>query len=407
MHKRLAIATLPLFLAGCGGGGDQGLPGLGGLSALEPLVSEEDPDAERLVAFGRRLFHEDRLSLDGERSCASCHIPWKAYGGRSIRRVGGGRVDTPALLGVGRRSVFGWRAQWSSLTSAVAHPFGEVDGFGGSNVAVKRAFAQDESLRDDFEQALGRAPSTDDRELLDGVVEALLAFVQQLDDVGTPFDLATADPVGAPLASDAIRGWGVFRDEGCVDCHPAPAFTDESLRWHGIPLDEEERESFEEGDPLGELVERDDDRRPDEYRTPSLRNVTRTAPYGHDGRFTTLDDVFDYYVQGASTHRAETGLSEVTLSPTKRADLRAFLSALETPPLGPSKTGETVFVPSGESNVEGRPREAAARRDDEASIRPAQAPTAERTRARQRRMRRGGEGAEPSPEKPEPNDGER
>ncbi|MHC4263644.1 MAG: hypothetical protein ACYSWX_14045, partial [Planctomycetota bacterium] len=87
--------------------------------------------------------------------------------------------------------------------------------------------------------------------------------------------------------------------------------------------------------------------------------------------------------------------------------LRAFLSALETPPLGPSKTGETVFVPSGESNVEGRPREAAARRDDEASIRPAQAPTAERTRARQRRMRRGGEGAEPSPEKPEPNDGER
>ncbi|MEO0651607.1 MAG: cytochrome c peroxidase, partial [Planctomycetota bacterium] len=335
-----------LLTAACGGERVARLAGAESYLAPEPAAPATDPrfvDEAAALELGQVLFHEPRLNLDQRTSCAGCHIPWKGFAGPPLKRTDGTRRDVPSLIGAAGRERLGWTGELGDFAAAVAHPFGDVDGFGSSNIGLLRAFNDDQTLQASYRAAFGVPPATDDEPRLVADVQAALGrYVAELADLEGPFDRGVADPSGAPLAADARRGWEVFRSKGCARCHSGPNFTDDELRWHGLmPLDRDPEPELED-DPLLALEGEREAKRPAPVRTPSLRNVTRTAPYMHDGRFATLDRVLDFYERGVEETREETGMASVVFSARERADLLALFTALETDVLPAARTGATV-----------------------------------------------------------------
>lgn len=213
--------------------------------------------------------------------------------------------------------------------------------------------------------------SRDDQLALDRIFAryawALAQFERGLVARRSPFDsfVARSQAAGSPqLAADfdedAWRGFRVFMDAGCAQCHSGPLFSNQQFHNIGLdqrlpeldigraqgvlqvkadrfnclypeyPVPEEKSESCAELDFLRE----DNTEAVGAFKTPSLRNVARTAPYMHDGRFATLDEVFAHYQnlpgEPAVGHRDET-LQPLKLEIDEREDLRAFLRSLTSP----------------------------------------------------------------------------
>jgi cytochrome c peroxidase len=148
------------------------------------------------------------------------------------------------------------------------------------------------------------------------MARALAAYVRTLESPPSPFDLGT-------MSDAARRGQALFEGEArCSGCHTGPAFTDE--RFHDVGLVDQ---------PGNEgrfaVTGRETDR--GRYKTPTLRELTRTAPYFHDGRFATLAEVVDFYDAGGDTTDPDAAIKPLALSPSDKADLVAFLQALSAP----------------------------------------------------------------------------
>lgn len=300
----------------------RGLDPLPDRPSFEPDV--QDLDAAR--ALGRALFHDRRLSESGQRACVDCHDPARAFSGHVSARLEGFGLDAPSLLGVAHRAPLGWRGRFDELQSAALHPFGDPRGFGEGIGALREVFAGDAGLRGRYEAVLGEPTRGEGADLLDGVGRLLSAYLATLEAGDSALDRAIGSRSIDALSADVRRGWIVFRDEGCVRCHPAPEFTDGQLRWHGLPDLTRATGPLGE-DPLTELESVQRERRPEPVRTPSLRDVTSTGPYMHDGRYSSLDEVLDFYAQGA---RESDGVEPVELTSRERADLIAFLDALRS-----------------------------------------------------------------------------
>jgi cytochrome c peroxidase len=159
-----------------------------------------------------------------------------------------------------------------------------------------------------FEAAFGSREITEDR-----IVMAIAAFERTLTGGTSPFDRFMHGD-DAALSTAQRRGLVGFFAAGCGACHGGPMFSDFGLHAIGAGTAHPGL-----GDDHGDGQDR--------FRTPSLRNVARTAPYMHDGSLATLDDVYDFYlVVDASRDPALGGLSAVV--GTARSDMKRFLEAL-------------------------------------------------------------------------------
>jgi cytochrome c peroxidase len=203
-----------------------------------------------------------------------------------------------------------------------------------------------------------------------GAAKAIAAYERTLLPREAPFDryvdavLAGDASGGGHLTPEAVTGLQFFVREGaCVSCHLGPFFTDRAFHNLGLPAPTTEAGAGGQGAyDMGRTVGAEQVRNAEfrcsgpwsdtatceelrflnpafsdfitAFKTPSLRNVTRTAPYMHTGQFATLDDVLDFYAalpgKAAFGHR-ELTLQPLTLPPERRAALKAFLAALESP----------------------------------------------------------------------------
>jgi cytochrome c peroxidase len=200
-----------------------------------------------------------------------------------------------------------------------------------------------------------------------GAVKAIAAYERTLLPGEAPFDryvdaVLSGDPAGGGhLSSEAVAGLQFFvRDGACVSCHLGPFFTDRAFHNLGLPNPPVEHGggAYDMGRTVGaEQVKASELRcggpwadtavceelrflNPSfsdfitAFKTPSLRNVTRTAPYMHTGQLATLDDVLDFYAElpgkPAFGHR-ELTLQPLALPPERRIALKAFLASLEAP----------------------------------------------------------------------------
>jgi cytochrome c peroxidase len=356
------------------------LPALAGEIALDraavlahgpwPPSPRPDPtnrvaDSPAAIALGQMLFGDPRLSGDGTMPCTRCHDPDRAFtDGKSlaVARKTLSR-NTPTILGVGLGRWFGWDGAGDSLWAASIRPILNADEMAGSLDGVARLLREDQTLHDAYVAAFGRPPDHVAPEMLLADAGKALAAWQALQmPPRTAFDrfrdaMAVGDTAGMsdyPVA--AQRGLAIFTGKGrCSLCHAGPAFTNGEFADAGVPFftaEGADRGRFGgiralKQNPYNRTGLHSDDRSPaatrltrrvrleprnfGEFKVPSLRAISRTAPYMHNGSLATLADVVEHYssLNEDRLHAdGETVLRRLDLSPGEKADLVTFLETL-------------------------------------------------------------------------------
>lgn len=324
----------------------------------EMAVPENNSLTDARIELGRHLFYDERLSGNGMQSCASCHQQELAFSDGTRLPLGstGDELprNSPTLANVGYLPVFTWvNPLLSSLEKQAMVPL-----FADVVVELGATGREDEilaRLRDDpryppmFDAAYGDAPG--DIVSFDNLVLALASFQRSLVSNRAPIDRYLEGDLNA-ISDAAKQGLELFNSERleCYHCHAGFNFTTAVRTAAG----EAWRESFinnglyNTGDPGGypannpglyEVTDKPLDI--GRFRVPTLRNVTVTAPYMHDGSLVTLDDVLDHYARGGrlieeGPHAGDGALNPgkdlliggFELSAEERAAMHAFFESL-------------------------------------------------------------------------------
>ena len=319
---------------------------------LQPLPAVEDVGNPKQVELGRMLFFDGRLSGDATVSCSTCHQPDLAWSDGLPMAAGyPGSLNfrnTPSLLNVAQRKFAYWdgRLPVSDLPTIVRDHISEAHFMQADGRLVIERLKQVPAYRQRFEEAFGGEPS------YGRILGAVGTFVRTLHSTDAPVDQYLRGQEEA-ISEIAKRGLVLFRGAGkCVECHHGALLTDEQFHNTGVPANPQVfaeplrhitfRRFFrtlgvsEYGrlrhDPgLYGVTKQDEDR--GRFRTPSLREVSRTAPYMHNGVFKTLDEVVAFYNRGGGDAAGkEPRLKPLGLSEQQQADLVEFLKTLASPP---------------------------------------------------------------------------
>lgn len=291
-----------------------------GLDLYMP-VPEENPITVEKLALGRQLFFDTRLSVDWTSACATCHVPERAFtdGRRIAEGVQGrkGTRNTPTLVnrGYGTSQFLDGRA--GSLEDQVLQPIeGESELAYEIGLAVSR-LQQSDDYRQAFDRAFGRSP---DAETL---AWALASYVRSILGGNSPVDRFRHGDRRA-LSSDEVKGLKIFVGKGnCSACHVGPNLTDEEFHNTGVAWSDGELT-----DP-GRFRVTGLDQHQGSFKTPTLREISRTAPYMHDGSIGSLEEVVDFYDGGGNPNPSlDEEIRALGLIADEKRALVAFLRAL-------------------------------------------------------------------------------
>ncbi len=269
------------------------------------------------VALGRALFNDTRLSGDGSLSCASCHQPELGFGdGRATGMgIGGTKLQrhTPGLWNVGFAPRLFGDGRAASLEDQALMPVANPDEMGADPARVAARLAADPAMRARFATAFPEAPAVTPA----AMARAIAAYERTMVSGPAPFDRWAAGSAGS-MSPAAVRGFTLFAGRaGCARCHTGWAMSDGKFHDVGLP----------DGDTgRGAITGRRRDAHA--FRTPSLREIGRSAPYMHDGSLPTLAAVVDHYADGAVAR--PTAPRRVVLTAAERRDLVAFLESLDS-----------------------------------------------------------------------------
>jgi cytochrome c peroxidase len=300
--------------------------------AARPAAPADNLVTPAKVRLGRRLFFDPVLSADRTVACASCHVPDRGFAGADARAVGvGGRAgkrNAPTLLNVAYGTSFFWDGRAASLEEQALLPIADPLEMASSADEAVRRLRADPSYVADFRTAFG-----DDGEVTaQNLARALASFQRSLVTGDSPVDRFRHGEITA-LSEDAKQGLWLFEGRGgCWKCHSGHNFTDGRFHNTGVSW------GAEPGDTGRFAVTRQDQDR-GAFKTPTLRNVARTAPYMHDGSMATLEEVVRYYGKGGNPNPGlDPALKPLDLSEREVKQLAAFLRALSGEAGGPERT---------------------------------------------------------------------
>lgn len=312
---------------------DPALPAGMEFAALPAAV----PGHPKQVELGRLLFFDPVLSASSTIACATCHQPHRGWTDGLPTAVGEGPLqrNTPTILNVtfNAGGAMFWDNRAQGLEAQALHPIRARDEMRGSahgeRQAVELAVQRVREIRE-YQQRFREAFKAE----VDAtrVTQALAAFERSLVTADTAFDRFMRGDKSA-LSTAQQRGMRAFTQAGCQHCHGGPMLSDFKLHVIGAPG---ERQAF---------------------RTPTLRNLTHTAPYMHNGRLRTLDDVLVFYdlLMDEVSETLEGGdyaahppldplLKPINVNPDDFENLKAFLESLSAERYD---QGTPEAVPSG------------------------------------------------------------
>jgi cytochrome c peroxidase len=335
-----AAGALPAGTIGCGGAPSQpAKPALPagetltsgeysltlplGLQAGAAYIPESNPLSQAKIELGRQLYFDPRLSGDGKESCATCHDPDKGFSDARPTSTGiGGQVgarNAPTVMNRLFSKEQFWDGRAEDLEAQALGPVQNPIEMGHtlegmvSNLRAIKAYAPA------FETAFGSPGITADR-----VGMAVASYERVVLAGNAPYDRRQAGETAA-LSESAARGMGIFNDAqrgNCVTCHAGFNFTDESYHNLGVGMDKPNpdwgrfgvsKQEFDKG----------------AFKTPTLRNITQSGPYMHDGSEAMLQDVIEFYDRGGRPNQwLSKEIKPLHLSAQDKADLVAFLEAL-------------------------------------------------------------------------------
>ncbi len=336
---------------------------------LQPDPSNRVSGNATAIKLGRHLFFSPKLSGSGNMACITCHHPGRGWTDRLPRGLGVVQLDrnTQSLLDVRFHRWFSWDGQNDNLWAQSIRPLLDEKEMHASPAHVVQALRQDDELSTLYQKIFKEAPDVDRSEhVLVNVGKALAAFQETLVSKRTAFDdfrdaLLRGDlKAAASYPAAAQRGAALFFGRGnCTFCHTGAAFTNGEFQDAGVPyFIEPGRVDKGRFAGIAKLKKSkwtlagtyNDDpskagawkvrgvkslhRNFGEFRVPTLRNLTKTAPYMHNGSLATLEDVVRHYseIDVERLHADGTRiLAPLHLSDRESKDLVAFLESLSTP----------------------------------------------------------------------------
>jgi cytochrome c peroxidase len=329
------------------------------LAAAQIVIPKDNPPTRAKIELGRQLYFDTRLSSDNSVSCASCHHPDEGYGRRTQFGVGvggqmGGRNSPVSYNRILSAAQF-WDGRADSLEAQAIGPIANPIEMGNTHAKAvetlqaipgyaaqfQRIFADGVTIENvgkaiaTFERVLVSGPSAYDYD--EPFQRFVAANAEELEDLErlqredpelfARYQALKKDSEDHPYSDSARRGKELFFSErvGCTACHAGANFTDERYHNLGVGMDKDPPD-------LGRFDQTGKDEDRGAFKTPTVRNVTLSAPYMHDGSQATLEEVVDWYDKGGHPNPyLSNKIKKLNLNPGEKQDLVEFMKALTGP----------------------------------------------------------------------------
>lgn len=297
-------------------------------SNFPPLAYDmtNNPLTEKGFELGKKLFYDGRLASDGIVSCGFCHIQEDAFTHHGHTFSHGvndniGTRNTPPIQNLAFQTTFMWDGATSHLDLQPIIPFtSEIEMNGNFSDAVLM-MKNDTAYKNLFKQAFPNGEINSEY-----MLKALAQFMVMVTSSNSRFDKYRRNENGGNLSNQELEGYALFNQK-CAACHATDIFTDNSFRNNGLPINPQINDigRFRVTELTEDLYK---------FKVPSLRNIEKTAPYMHDGRFFTLEAVLNHYNQGVVNSSTldpilnTNGNLGIELTETDKVKIIAFLKTL-------------------------------------------------------------------------------
>ncbi|WP_026708556.1 cytochrome-c peroxidase [Flavobacterium frigidarium] len=285
-----------------------------------------NPPTEKGFELGKKLFYDGRLASDGLVSCGFCHIQADAFTHHGHTVSHGvdnalGTRNAPSIQNLAYQSIFMYDGAANHLDLQPIIPLTSEIEMNGDLTAILAMMKADKEY-----QNLFKASFTDGAVSIENMLKALSQFMVMLTSSNSKFDHYRRNEAGGELTIDESAGYALFQTK-CASCHATDLQTDDSFRNNGLAIN-----------PLINDVGRyrvtEQVQDYYKFKVPSLRNVEKSAPYMHDGRFGTLEAVLDHYSSGVNASLTldpilqKDGKIGIAISAKEKLQLIAFLKTL-------------------------------------------------------------------------------
>ncbi len=327
-------------------GYSNGNPGSGGLRLAFPAMNQRanNPTTPEKTELGRLLFFDPVLSGDNTQSCATCHHPDLGFSDGQFTSIGvggrgtgkdrtGGKVlrrNAPTIWNAAYSFKLFWDGRAKDLEDQARSPITAADEMNQKPEELVEELKKIPDYVAMFDKVFGGANGS--AVTFENVTNAVAAFERTLVSNHSAFDRYVAGDSTA-LTAEQRRGLTLFRSlkTRCFECHGFPTFANPDFKVIGVPPmmgqyrqpDDLGRAEIEGGEPYKHA-----------FKVPTLRNIALTAPYMHNGRFLTLEDVVNFYAgggghgSGMDVKNIDDKIRRFAITSQERNDLIAFLHAL-------------------------------------------------------------------------------
>lgn len=287
----------------------------------KPVYNFEQPPLDsNKIELGRILFYDPILSKDNTISCASCHSPFNAFAHTDHDLSHGifdsiGNRNAPALFNLAWQKTFMWDGAINHLDMQALAPISHPSEMGSNINEVIKKLNESKAYKELFLNAFQDSTISTSK-----ILKALSQFQLTLVSSNTKYDKVKMGKEA--FTEQEKNGYQLYKNN-CASCHSEPFFSNYNFENNGLPIDPTLND-------MGRYVitENENDKR--KFKVPSLRNLSFTYPYMHDGRFMTLQEVINHYTSGieySETLSLQFNKS-IELSSNEKVDLISFLLTL-------------------------------------------------------------------------------
>jgi cytochrome c peroxidase len=282
------------------------------------VIPKDNPHTAAKVELGKQLYFDKRLSADNTVSCATCHDPKQGWSNGDAVATGiagqkGGR-SAPTILNAAYSHFQFWDGRALGLEGQALGPIENPIEMGMDLDKLVEKLNKIEGYKKQFREIYGTDVTKE------GIAKSIACFERTILSGDAPYDRFKAGDKTA-LSESAQRGMKVFFNKGhCSACHTGGSFTD--FAFHNIGVGLHAGEKADIGRFIISKLEGDRGT----FKTPTLRDIARTAPYMHDGSLKTLEEVVDYYDKGGfANDQLDEEIFPLKLSGEEKKDLVTFL----------------------------------------------------------------------------------
>ena len=287
------------------------------LGLREVKFPKDNPSSAEKIALGKQLFFDSRLSKDNSISCSTCHNPNSGWSisERFATGVGGkkGGRNPPTLINVAYNKFQFWDGRSPTLEAQAKGPIEASIEMNISGAELVKKLNAVEGYRSQFQKVFGSDVT------FDNITKAIANYERTILSGNAPYDRFKAGDKNA-LSPSSRRGMKLFFGKAnCAACHAGHNFSDGGFHNLGVGM---KAKNVDVGrNAVSKLTE---DR--GSFKTPTLREIAKSAPYMHDGSMKTLEQVIDHYNKGGTPNaQLDEEMYELKLSVQEKKDLIEFL----------------------------------------------------------------------------------